>query len=64
MGGAIDTYGGMRRPSRSKMKHPAAPKKAVANPGAASGDVVIDVIVAYSKKAASYPRHSDCRQSW
>src|SRR5262245_23597088 len=49
--------GGMRPPSRGQMDQqqpPAWPKKAPANPGAARGDVVIDVIVAYTKKAASY----------
>ena len=49
--------GGMRPPSRGRMDHkqpPSSQKKASANPGAASGDVVIDVIVAYTKKAASY----------
>ena len=49
--------GGMRPPSSGRMDHqqpPSSPKKASTNPGAARGDVVIDVIVAYTKKAASY----------
>src|SRR5262245_2100774 len=50
--------GGMRPPSRGNTDQPhpppASPKKAAANPGSAKGDVVIDVIVAYTKKAASY----------
>jgi peptidyl-Asp metalloendopeptidase len=47
--------GGMRPPSRGTMddqKPSSSPKKA--NPGAVKRDVVIDVIVAYTKKAASY----------
>src|SRR5262245_11133449 len=49
--------GGMRPPSRGNTDQPhppASPKKASSNPGSAKGDVVIDVIVAYTKKAASY----------
>jgi len=49
--------GGMRPPSRGKIDQPqppSSPKKALANPGAERGDIVIDVIVAYTKKAASY----------
>jgi Metallo-peptidase family M12 len=47
--------GGMRRPLRGKMdQQQPSSKKASANPGATRGDVVIDVIVAYTKKAASY----------
>jgi hypothetical protein len=46
--------GGMRPSSRGRMDQPQPPKKALANPGATRGDVVIDVIVAYTKKAASY----------
>ena len=48
--------GGMRPPSRGKKEQPqppSSPKKASANPGAERGDIVIDVIVAYTKKAAS-----------
>jgi metallopeptidase family M12-like protein len=49
--------GGMRPPSRGRMddqKPSSSPKKASADPGAVKRDVVIDVIVAYTKKAASY----------
>jgi hypothetical protein len=49
--------GGMRPPSVGRtepQQPPQSPKKSVANPGAAKGEVVIDVIVAYTKKAASY----------
>src|SRR5262245_15541750 len=49
--------GGMRPPARGKtdqQQPPSSPKKASATPGQAKGDVVIDVIVAYTKKAASY----------
>ena len=49
--------GGMRLPwrGRTDQQQPlASPKKAPANPQAAKGDIVIDVIVAYTKKAASY----------
>ena len=49
--------GGMRPPARGRTDHqqPASsPKKAPVNAGTARGDVVIDVIVAYTKKAASY----------
>ena len=47
---------GMRLPSRGQKAAAASssPKKASANPGAEKGDIVIDVIVAYTKKAASY----------
>lgn len=45
--------GGMRPPSRER--RPALwSKKVSTKPGAAKGDVVIDVIVAYTNKAASY----------
>ena len=49
--------GGMRPPSVGRtepQQPPQSPKKSAANPGAAKGEVVIDVIVAYTKKAASY----------
>jgi len=49
--------GGMRPPSLGRtepQQPPPSPKKSAANPGAAKGEVVIDVIVAYTKKAASY----------
>jgi len=45
--------GGMRPASREKQPASSS-KKTAGNPGAAKGDVVIDVIVAYTKKAASY----------
>jgi len=45
--------GGMRAASREEPPA-ASPKKGWFNRGAAKGDVVIDVIVAYTKKAASY----------
>jgi len=47
---------GMRLPSRGQIKGQQAPSssKKAASPTAAGNDVVIDVIVAYTKKAASY----------